>query len=123
LSSRAERSGAERSSESQIFLIQMKIYYIYIMASISGILYIGMTNDLEIRVFEHKHELTDGFTKKYKCKILVYFESSNDVKVILEREKQLKRWNRKKKLALIRATNPKLQDLSTESADWRIESR
>lgn len=89
------------------------------MASISNVLYIGMTNDLNRRFFEHKRELIKGFTQKYKCFKLVYYESSNDVKVILEREKQLKRWGRTKKLSLIKETNPLLEDLSTDF----IESR
>ena len=89
-----------------------KIYYVYIMASISDVLYIGMTNNLERRVWEHKNNLIDGFTKKYKCHKLVYFESSTDVKSILGREKQLKRWSRIKKLALINETNPEMKDLS-----------
>lgn len=91
----------------------MRIYYIYIMASLNnGALYIGMTNNLIRRVFEHKNELINGFTKQYKCKKLTYFESSNDVRSILEREKQLKHWSRSKKIALIKTINPNLIDLS-----------
>lgn len=89
-----------------------KTYYVYIMASLSDVLYIGMTNDLERRVFEHKNGVVDGFTKKYRCYRLVCFESSNDVKSVLEREKQLKRWSRSKKLNLIKLTNPEMKDLS-----------
>ncbi|MEI8143087.1 MAG: GIY-YIG nuclease family protein [Candidatus Berkelbacteria bacterium] len=95
--------------------MQDKTYYVYIVASFSNVLYIGMTNDLVRRVYEHKNNLVDGFTKKYRCHKLVYFELSNDVKVILEREKQLKRWSRSKKLALICEMNPELKDLSTSS--------
>ena len=91
----------------------IKTYFIYIMASFNKVLYIGMTNNLERRVIEHKNNLVDGFTKKYQCHNLVYFESSNDVRVILEREKQLKRWSRIKKLVLINKTNPEIKDLST----------
>ena len=65
------------------------------------------------RVFEHKNCLVKGFACKYKCKKLVFFDSSNDVNVILEREKQLKRWSRAKKLVLIKVMNPELKDLST----------
>jgi len=82
------------------------------MASHSGTLYIGMTNNLARRVFEHKNQLIEGFTKKYKCKDLLYYEQSNDVRIILEREKQLKRWNRAKKINLIKNINPGLKDLS-----------
>jgi len=92
----------------------MKDYFVYIMASANnGALYIGMTNNLTRRIYEHKEELVDGFTKKYKCKKLIYFESSNDVKAVLEREKQLKRWSRAKKIALIKTINSNLIDLST----------
>ena len=90
----------------------MKNYYVYIMASPSGVLYIGMTNNLLRRVYEHKNGIVEGFTSKYQCKMLVYYESSPDVSSILEREKQLKRWNRQKKLDLIYKINPNFEDLS-----------
>jgi len=83
------------------------------MASESGTLYVGMTNDLIRRAYEHKNHLILGFTDRYGCCNLVYFETSNDVKVILEREKQIKRWNRDKKITLIKTQNPFLKDLST----------
>lgn len=92
----------------------MKYYYVYVTASANdGALYIGMTNNLVRRIYEHKNEIMDGFTKKYKCKKLVYFESSNDIKVVLEREKQLKRWRRSKEITLIQRVNPNFVDLST----------
>jgi putative endonuclease len=84
------------------------------MASQSDVLYIGMTNNIARRVYEHKNELIDGFTKKYKCKRLVYIESSGDINSILNREKQLKGWNRRKKISLINKTKPEWKDLSTE---------
>jgi len=96
-----------------------KTYYVYIVASFNGVLYIGMTNDLNRRIFEHKSELIPGFTQKYKCHSLVYFESSNDVKVILEREKQLKRWGRIKKIELIKSINPEIKDLSADFVESR----
>lgn len=83
------------------------------MASFSRVLYIGMTNNLARRVYEHKNELIDGYTKKYKCKRLVYFESSNDINAIIAREKQLKRWNRSKKIWIIEKMNSEWIDLST----------
>ena len=89
------------------------------MASETGTLYIGMTNNLERRVYEHKNNLIDGFTKKYKCHRLIYFEPSNDVKVILEREKQIKRWSRTKKIALIKEINPAMKDLSAPKGESR----
>lgn len=92
----------------------MKSYYLYIIASLSGVLYVGVTNDLHRRISEHKFGLIDGFTKKYKCQQLVYFESSNDVKAIITREKQIKNWNRVKKEQLINQLNPEWKDLSLE---------
>ena len=75
----------------------MKSYYVYILASISGTLYTGMTNDLERRVWEHKEGKTPGFTQKYKAKKLVYFEDTGSVHAAIKREKQIKGWLRKKK--------------------------
>lgn len=60
-------------------------------------MYVGMTNDLKRRMYEHKHKLFDGFTKKYNINKLVYFEETNDVNTALAREKEIKKWNRKKK--------------------------
>jgi putative endonuclease len=89
-----------------------KTYYLYIMTSLSGVLYVGITNNLIRRVYEHKNGLIEGFTKKYKCHLLVYFEESNDVKSVIEREKQIKNWNRSKKENLINRFNPEWKDLS-----------
>lgn len=87
-------------------------YFIYIMSSYSGVLYIGVTNNLQRRIYEHKQELVKGFSKKYKCKKLVYFEEYKDVNQAIAREKQLKNWNRKKKEWLIKKLNPEFKDLS-----------
>jgi putative endonuclease len=92
----------------------MAVYHVYILASASGVLYIGVTNHLERRVTDHKQQLRSGFTKKYQVSRLVYFEPFGDVRNAINREKQLKRWRRDKKLALIRATNPKFRDLSED---------
>jgi len=90
----------------------MKIYYVYILASNrNGTLYIGVTNDLLKRVYEHKNNLIDGFTKKYSVHRLVYYEQCPDVESALQREKQLKKWNRKWKLGLIEKENPEWIDL------------
>ena len=90
-----------------------KTYYVYILASKSyGTLYIGMTNDLERRMYEHKNELISGFTKDYNVKRLVYFEDTTDVHAALEREKQLKKWKRVWKIDLIMKDNPSWRDLS-----------
>lgn len=87
-------------------------FYVYIMASESGTLYIGMTNNLERRVYEHKNNLIEGFTKKYDCHKLVYYEHTTDVYAALTREKQIKKWRREKKEYLIRTINPGWKDLS-----------
>ena len=92
-----------------------KSYYVYIMTDESDTLYTGMTNDLTKRVFEHKNKLLPGFTAKYNITRLVYFEETNDVHAAIAREKQIKGWLRKKKLALISSANPQWEDLS---ADW-----
>ncbi|MCX6785104.1 MAG: GIY-YIG nuclease family protein [Candidatus Komeilibacteria bacterium] len=91
-----------------------RYYYVYIMASKSRILYVGMTNNLVRRVIEHKQGLCEGFTKKYHCYQLVYYESGTDVYGVIEREKQIKRWRRENKIFLIEMINPNWQDLSEE---------
>ena len=91
------------------------MYYVYIMSNWNNnVVYIGFTNNLERRVFEHKNKIVDGFTKKYNVNKLVYFEQTNDVKTAIEREKQLKSWRREKKNVLIESTNPYWNDLSKE---------
>jgi len=96
----------------------MKEYYVYIMTNRSGTLYIGMTNNLERRVYEHKKKLIPGFTSRYNIDRLIYYEVSNDVNAIIAREKQLKGWLRRKKIALIESVNPDWHDLSE---DWYDE--
>lgn len=86
-------------------------FYTYIMASDSGTLYIGMTNNLIRRVQEHKEWKIEWFSKKYNCHKLVYFESTKYIYNAIEREKELKDWNRKKKEELIKTTNPTWKDL------------
>ena len=87
-------------------------YYIYILANESKMTYIGVTNDLERRVSEHKLKLVDGYTKKYNLNRLVYYEETGDVWAAIEREKQLKGWLRSRKVALIEEDNPEWRDLS-----------
>lgn len=77
-------------------------------------MYVGVTNGLMRRTYEHKNELVDGFTKRYKCKKLIYYEQTESIEAAILREKQLKKWSRKKKEELIRRTNSKFLDLSTE---------
>jgi len=90
----------------------MKQYYVYIMASMSRTLYTGVTDDLLKRVSEHKNKLIEGFTRKYNITNLAYYEVTNDVKAAIQREKQVKGWMRKKKIALIETVNPEWKDLS-----------
>ncbi len=90
----------------------MKNYYVYIVTNKPrGTLYIGMTNNLVRRGYEHRNGLIDGFTKKYKLKRLVYFEVFNCVEDTILREKRLKKWNRQWKIELIEKVNPEWIDL------------
>lgn len=90
----------------------MKSYFVYIMASKrNGTLYIGYTSDLARRVYEHKSGAIEGFSKKYGLKQLVYYETYEDVRLAQQRERSLKRWNRKWKLELIEKNNPRWRDL------------
>ncbi|MDW7679169.1 MAG: GIY-YIG nuclease family protein [bacterium] len=91
--------------------MQSKQYYVYILSSISGVLYIGITNNIKRRVWEHRQGLIKGFTKKYHVKKLVYYEVTNDVHVAIVREKQIKKWRREKKIALIESINLSWKDL------------
>ena len=94
----------------------MNEYYVYILSNkINSTLYIGMTNDLKRRIFEHKNKLIHGFTEKYNVNKLVYFETVSDVKAAIQREKNLKKWNRSWKMELIKTNNPTFRDLSE---DW-----
>ena len=87
-------------------------YYIYILSNWNDkVIYIGVTNNLKRRVYEHKNEIIDGFTKKYHVHKLVYYETTTDVKAALEREKQLKGWKREKKDSLVTDMNPNWKDL------------
>ncbi|MDH5781778.1 MAG: GIY-YIG nuclease family protein [Dehalococcoidia bacterium] len=92
----------------------MKRYYVYIMTNKSKTLYVGVTDNLEWRVYEHKNKLIEGFTKKYNITKLIYYETTNDVRSAIEREKQIKGRLRRKKIALIEAMNLKWADLSEE---------
>ena len=94
----------------------MQKYYVYILSNqTNSTLYIGVTNDLKRRLYEHKNKLIDGFSSKYNTNKLVYFEETSDVKTAIQREKNLKKWNRQWKNELIEKTNPDYKDLSN---DW-----
>jgi putative endonuclease len=93
-------------------------YYVYFMASDSGTLYVGVSGHLEGRVQQHKDGKIEGFTKKYKCYKLVYFEEFDDIEQAILRETQIKKWRREKKEALIKKMNPMWRDLSQ---DWKVK--
>lgn len=89
-----------------------KSYYVYMMASArNGTLYIGVTNDIGRRAWEHREGLIEGFTKKYGVKLLVWFEAFEDARSAIQRENRLKKWKRRWKLELIEKTNPDWRDL------------
>ncbi len=99
------------------------MFYVYLLASRSRVLYIGMTNHLERRVREHRSGEVEGFTKKYHVHRLVFFESFHDARTAIAREKQLKGWRREKKVALIAAANPTWEDLAAEWVGSEVKSR
>ena len=92
----------------------MRQYYVYILANRTKTIYTGVTNNLLRRLFEHKHLMIKGFAYKYKLTKLVYYEIGSDIKAAISREKQIKGWLRKKKIALIESVNPGWKDLSKE---------
>jgi putative endonuclease len=97
-------------------------YYVYVLTNRSGSLYVGVTNDLERRILEHRSGLTKGFTSRYKLDRLIYFEDCGEILDAIAREKQIKSWRRSKKLALIATLNPNWDDLGSEGSA-RVSSR
>jgi putative endonuclease len=90
-------------------------YFIYFLTNRKNtVLYIGMTNNLERRIYEHKNKLVEGFTKKYNLDKLVYYEQYTDVNLAIQREKELKKWRREKKNKLVESVNPEWKDLTNE---------
>jgi putative endonuclease len=102
-----------------------KTYYIYLLTNWNNkVMYVGVTSDLECRVYEHKNKLVEGFTEKYNVNKLVYFETTNDVMAAIEREKQIKKWRREKKNQLVVEMNPEWKDLSLEwGKDFPLRSK
>jgi len=90
------------------------VYHAYILASATGVLYVGVTNNLERRIAQHKEKRLPGFTKRYSVTRLAYFEAYGDVRNAIAREKEIKAWRREKKVALIRSMNPPFRDLSLD---------
>jgi putative endonuclease len=95
-------------------------FWVYILSSRSGTLYIGITGFFDQRIHQHKYDSIEGFTKKYQCHRLVYYESYQDVQAAISREKQVKRWRREKKIALFEKMNPRWTDLAE---NWGREMR
>ena len=98
----------------------MADYYVYIMTNKSRTLNTGVTNDLSRRVYEHKHKLVFGFTARYNLTRLAYYETTSNVNAAIAREKQIKGWLRRKKIALVETENPEWKDLS---AEWLPDAR
>ena len=90
-------------------------FWVYILGSATGTLYVGMTNDLERRLFEHRAGIVPGFASRYGLTRLLYFEETTDVFEAITREKQIKGWSRRKKIQLLESVNPSWRDLSR---DW-----
>jgi len=102
-----------------------KTYYVYLLTNWNNkVMYVGLTSNLERRVYEHKNKLVEGFTKKYNVGKLVCFETTNDVMAAIEREKQIKKWRREKKNQLVMGMNPEWKDLSLEwGKDFSLRSK
>lgn len=92
-----------------------KIYYVYLLTNWNHrVIYVGVTNNLQRRIYEHKNKIIQGFTEKYNINKLVYFETAIDIRAAIAREKQIKRWRRAKKTRLVETVNPDWLDLSEE---------
>ncbi len=90
----------------------MKYYYVYILSNKTNtVLYTGVTNDLKKRVYQHREKLAEGFTKKFNANRLVYYEQTENVEGAIQREKQVKGWNRSRKVEMVSKFNPKWEDL------------
>ena len=88
-------------------------YYVYLLTNWNNsVMYVGVTNDLNRRIYEHKKKLTEGFSKKYNLNKLVYFEETSDINFAIAREKEIKKWRREKKNILVNRINPNWKDLS-----------
>ena len=102
-----------------------KTYCVYLLTNWNDkVMYVGVTNNLERRLYEHKNKLVEGFTQKYNVNKLVYFETTTDVLAAIEREKQIKKWRREKKNQLVIGANPEWKDLSSEwGKDFSLRSK
>ena len=100
-----------------------KSYFVYIMSSPRRVLYVGISSNLPLRVWQHKTGAFEGFTSKYKVTQLVYYECFENVRDAIHREKEIKGWVRQKKIALIGSANPKWKDLSAEWSNRRSHEK
>ena len=92
-----------------------KTYYVYLITNWNNqVMYIGVTNNLERRLYQHKNKLIKGFSEKYNINKLVYFEQTNDIESAITREKEIKKWRREKKNSLVESTNKQWEDLSKQ---------
>ena len=92
-----------------------KTYYVYLLTNWNNkVMYVGITNNLERRIYEHKEKIVKGFTEKYNVNKLVYYEQTSDIVEALNREKEIKKWRRNKKNQLVENTNPAWRDLSND---------
>jgi putative endonuclease len=99
-------------------------YFVYLMTNWNDrVMYVGVTNDLTRRLYEHKNKLVSGFTEKYNVNKLVYFEETDDVNSALAREKEIKKWRREKKNALVVRVNSAWKDLAEEEKDFSLRSK
>lgn len=108
----AECSDLSFRAYKEISLSEERTYFVYLLTNKNNrVMYVGVTNDLKRRVYEHKTKAVKGFTKKYNVNKLVYYEQTNDVLTALAREKEIKKWRREKKNALVIQLNPRWNDL------------
>ena len=103
------------------YTIHQRQYFVYIMSSQTQVLYVGVTNNLMLRVQQHKDGIGSAFTSRYRTKRLVHYEETSDVHAALSREKKIKGWLRTKKVALIEEDNPDWRDLSEDWNDTSAE--
>jgi len=105
-------------------MVFTKNYYVYLLTNWNNrVIYIGVTNDLNRRIYEHKNKLIEGFSNKYNLTKLVYFEETSDVNAAIAREKEIKKWRREKKNNLVNRTNPSWEDLSEGLKDFSLRSK
>jgi putative endonuclease len=97
-------------------------FYVYILSSRTGTLYVGITNDLGRRLYEHKNKLVPGFTAKYGCDRLAFYDTFPTAQQAIAAEKRIKGWTRAKKVALVESKNPQWRDLSDSSSDQSVEA-